>query len=125
MSTNASGGKVSDMRYYPYGETRSGAIATDRRYTGQRQEIGLGLYDYNARYYDPSLGRFIQADTLVPSPANPQSLNRYAYTLNNPLRYTDPSGHIAQDEDTDAQSIVPTFRTPNWRNSGIFGNLGL
>ena len=93
LSTNASGGKVSEMRYYPYGETRSGTTATDRRYTGQRQEASLGLYDYNARSYDPSLSRFIQADSMVPSPANPQSLNRYAYTLNNPLRYTDPSGH--------------------------------
>ncbi|HQI84911.1 MAG TPA: RHS repeat-associated core domain-containing protein [Anaerolineae bacterium] len=98
LSTNASGGKVSDMRYYPYGETRSGTIATDRRYTGQRQEIGLGLYDYNARYYDPALSRFIQADTIVPSPANPQSLNRYAYVLNNPLRYTDPSGYFSEEQ---------------------------
>jgi hypothetical protein len=51
------------------------------------------LYFYNARYYDPSLGRFLQADTIVPNPANPQSLNRYSYVLNSPLRYTDPSGH--------------------------------
>jgi hypothetical protein len=36
----------------------------------------------------------VQADTVVPSPANPQTLNRYAYTLNNPLKYTDPSGHV-------------------------------
>ena len=49
---------------------------------------------YNARYYDPALGRFLAADSMVPDPANPQSLNRYSYTLNNPLRYTDPSGHI-------------------------------
>ncbi|MFP4345125.1 MAG: RHS repeat-associated core domain-containing protein, partial [Anaerolineales bacterium] len=47
----------------------------------------------NARYYDPALGRFISADTIVPDPANPQSLNRYAYVYNNPLKYTDPSGH--------------------------------
>ncbi|MBN1922452.1 MAG: hypothetical protein JW892_14490 [Anaerolineae bacterium] len=39
------------------------------------------------------MGRFLQADTIVPNPANPQSLNRYSYTLGNPLRYTDPSGH--------------------------------
>jgi len=76
---------------------RSGAMTTDRQYTDQRREIGLGLYDYNARYYDPALGRFIQADTIVPSPANPQSLNRYAYVLNNPLRYTDPMGHFEED----------------------------
>ncbi|MGC9397236.1 MAG: RHS repeat-associated core domain-containing protein [Anaerolineae bacterium] len=66
----------------------------------------MGLYFYNARYYDPALGRFIQADTIVPSPANPQSLNRYAYTLNNPLRYTDPTGHIEENESEEANAIV-------------------
>ena len=45
------------------------------------------------------LGRFIQSDTLVPNPSVPQSLNRYAYTLNNPVRYTDPSGHSFRDAD--------------------------
>ena len=49
--------------------------------------------DFVARQYDPALGRFLQADTIVPDPGNPQSLNRYSYTLGNPLRYTDPSGH--------------------------------
>ena len=46
-----------------------------------------------ARYYDPEIGRFISADTIVPDPTNPQSLNRYSYCLNNPLKYIDPSGH--------------------------------
>jgi len=41
------------------------------------------------------LGRFLQPDPLVPEPGNPQALNRYAYVYNNPLRYTDPDGHIA------------------------------
>jgi len=48
-----------------------------------------------AREYDPSLGRWLSADTIVPDPANPQSLNRYAYVYNNPCKYTDPSGHDA------------------------------
>jgi hypothetical protein len=43
------------------------------------------------------LGRFIQADTLVPDPANPQSLNRFAYVRNNPLAFVDPSGHQPND----------------------------
>jgi len=94
LATDANGGVLSEMRYTPYGETRSGDMATDRRYTGQRFEASLGLYDYNARYYDPTLGRFISADTVVPEPGNPQSLNRYAYVRNNPLKYTDPSGHF-------------------------------
>jgi RHS repeat-associated protein len=67
---------------------------TGYRYTSQRWDSGLGLYDYNARYYDPHIGRFISADTLVPDPAAPQAFNRYAYVLGNPLRYTDPTGHI-------------------------------
>jgi len=45
------------------------------------------------RWYEPRLGRFVSADTVVPNPGNPQDLNRYAYTRNNPLRYTDPTGH--------------------------------
>jgi len=48
---------------------------------------------YGARYYDAGLGRFISADTIVPSAGNPQSLNRYSYVGNNPVRYTDPNGH--------------------------------
>ncbi|MBK7203037.1 MAG: hypothetical protein IPH87_21300 [Anaerolineae bacterium] len=50
--------------------------------------VAGGLYFYNARYYDPSLGRFASADTLIPNPGNPQSLNRYSYVLNNPLLET-------------------------------------
>jgi RHS repeat-associated protein len=97
LSTDATGGVTSEMRYYPYGQTRSGTMDTDRLYTGQRWEAGIGLYDYNARYYDPALGRFVQADTVVPSPHNSQSFNRYLYTLGNPLRYADPNGHLPKD----------------------------
>jgi RHS repeat-associated protein len=64
-----------------------------RRFTGQILDAETGLYYYNARYYDPELGRFIQADTKIPDLSNPQSYNRYSYCLNNPLRYTDPDGH--------------------------------
>ena len=43
--------------------------------------------------YFPGIMRFISADTIVPDPTNPQTLNRYTYALNNPVKYTDPSGH--------------------------------
>jgi len=67
---------------------------------GASAENGLdrGLYYYGARYYDPTLGRFIQPDTIVPEPGNPQSLNRYSYVNNNPVKYTDPSGYCIPDE---------------------------
>jgi len=86
--------------YYPYGGNR-GAPYTDvttRRFTGQYHEAGLpggeGLSFYNARWYDPQLGRFVSADSLVPNPSRPQGFNRYSYVLNSPLKYRDPSGHI-------------------------------
>jgi RHS repeat-associated protein len=60
---------------------------------GQRQVAEVGLYYYNARWYDPQIGHFTQADPIVPNIYNPMSLDKFAYTLNNPVRYTDPSGH--------------------------------
>jgi RHS repeat-associated protein len=97
LTLDANGGKAGELKYYPYGETRSawGGTPTDRRFTGQRQEdSSLGsLYDFNARFYSPYLNRWLSPDTIVPDPSNPQSLNRYSYVRNNPLRYTDPTGH--------------------------------
>ena len=71
----------------------SGTTSTDYRYTGQRNEAEIGLYYYVVRFFDPALGRFISADTVVPEPGNPIDWDRYAYANNNPIRYNDPSGH--------------------------------
>ena len=103
LTTNASGNVVSQQRYKPYGELRwsSGAgMPTDKQFTGQTRlaEGYVGtLYDYVARAYDPVLGRFISADTIVPGAGNPQALNRYMYVLGSVLRRIDPSGHTACD----------------------------
>jgi len=93
--TNASGTTVGEDRFYPFGETRftTGTMYTDKLFTGQREMEGLGIYHFNARFYSPKLGRFLSADTIVPGYANPQNLNRFSYVRNNPLRYTDPTGH--------------------------------
>ncbi len=92
--------QISKLLYRPWGETRlsTGTTPTTWRFTGQREDATIGLYFYNARYYDGALGRFIQPDTIVPQPGNPQSLNRYSYVLNNPLRYTDPTGMFSEDQ---------------------------
>jgi len=63
-----------------------------RLFTGQRLD-STGLYYYNARYYDPLIGRFISADTAAPDLNNPQSFNKYSYCFNNPLNRTDPTGN--------------------------------
>ena len=95
ITTNSSGVRQTELRYFAYGGTRydAGGQLTIYRYTGQRVEAGTGLYDYGARWYDPTIGRFLSADSIVPNPGDSQALNRYAYVNGNPLKYTDPSGH--------------------------------
>ena len=89
------------MRYKPYGEDRDtgSSLNTDRKFTGQTEDEAAGLYWYASRAYDPAIGRFVMPDPIVPVPGNPQALNRYSYVYNNPLRYTDPSGHDPLGED--------------------------
>jgi RHS repeat-associated protein len=145
VTTGAGGVLLSSQEFDPWGKVRSGGISeTASNYTGQRLDSTDLLY-YHARYYDPGLGRFLSADSIVPGsasgsmkgialkpltvdfhepgfvgslnsenqqgfwfrlsdeqrqevgspwgPANPQALNRYSYVQNNPMRYTDPTGH--------------------------------
>jgi len=99
---DSSGNLLSQQRYLPFGEVRldAGTITqTDFGYTSQRNLAELGLMDYRARFYSPSLGRFVQADSIVPGAGNPQAFNRYAYVANNPINFTDPSGRIICDEE--------------------------
>jgi len=98
ITTDSSGNKVSEMRYTAWGEVRyeSGTTPTEYTYTGQYSyTVDFGLMYYNARWYDPALGRFAQADTLIPGAGDSQAWDRYAYANNNPVRYVDPSGHAA------------------------------
>ena len=99
VMTDRSGALVDHYEYYAFGKEKHNdptcSFNVSNRYTGQILDEDTGLYYYNARYYDPELGRFIQADSIVPSAGDPQTLNRYSYVNNNPLKYTDPSGHFA------------------------------
>ncbi len=96
LTTNATGTVVSELRYTAWGEVRyaSGTTPTDYTYTGQfSYTADFGLMYYNARWYDPYLNHMTQPNSIVPDPANPQDWNRYSYARNNPLKYTDPTGH--------------------------------
>ena len=103
-------GKVIERRSYEpfgkiramdYGLTSNHAIIpantveqSTRAFTGHEQIAELsGLIHMNARVYDSDIGRFLSADTLIQSPHDSQSYNRYSYVRNNPLALTDPSGH--------------------------------
>jgi RHS repeat-associated protein len=94
-ANGTTGALVSEMRYKPWGETRwsSGTTPTSKHFTGQIEDSYIKLIQMGARWYDAEIGRFISADTIVPQVGNPQALNRFSYVKNNPLRYTDPTGH--------------------------------
>jgi RHS repeat-associated protein len=97
LTTDADGNELASMRYKAWGETRlaTGSMNTDYEFTGQRTVAEIGLHFYNARWYDSSLSRFAQADSIIPPGV--QGLDRYAYVNNSPLNYVDPSGHMCTD----------------------------
>jgi RHS repeat-associated protein len=92
---DSNGNIVRTTTYQPFGSTyqTSGTQDADQKFTGQRLDDTTGLYYYGARYYDPAMGRFITPDTIIQSPYDPQTLNRYVYCRNNPIIYVDLSGH--------------------------------
>jgi RHS repeat-associated protein len=99
--TDKYGYSTDDISYFPFGERRqAGSASVTHLYTGQELD-GTGFYNYNARLYDPNLGRFMTPDSIVPDYTNPQSFNRYGYALNNPMRFADPTGHYPEDTSSD------------------------
>ena len=91
-------GNVVERRdYLPYGEERvevseESAPDTDYGFTGKEKDDETGLYYYGARYYDPVIGRFTSIDPWEGDLTDPQSLNKYTYARNNPIKYVDPDG---------------------------------
>jgi RHS repeat-associated protein len=90
--------------HYPYGVEATAFNQDDERmkFTGHERDLGVKTsaaddVDYmHARYYNPQVGRFLRVDPVLSSfdPRKPQSANRYAYVLNNPLVFIDPSGEL-------------------------------
>jgi RHS repeat-associated protein len=95
VTSDPSGQMVSLSQYKPWGESREGAgtSLTDYGFTGQRESVSIGLYFYNARWYDSYLNQWNQPDTIIPDPYNPLDWNRYSYVRNNPINFSDPTGH--------------------------------
>lgn len=89
---NNSGILVGSQLYSPYGSSRysNGTLPTSIGFTGQQTDSVTGLDYYNARYYDPTVGQFLSADTKQ---GNAQGINPYAYVGGNPETRTDPTGH--------------------------------
>src|SRR3972149_151124 len=99
LVTSNTGQVVSQQVYYPYGSTRtvSGALPSEREYTGQiSDQDTTGLYYYNARYYNPQIAKFISADFQG------DPLNKLAYLGHSPILFTAPTGH-----QKNKQPIIP------------------
>ncbi len=95
--------------YQAWGETRfvDGDIPTEYQFTGQFRQQSIGLDYFNARWYDSSLGRFTQPDTIIPDTYYAQSHDRYTYVRNSPVLYSDPTGHDADCESDDCPPSPP------------------
>ena len=115
LVTDEGGNVVQVLDYYPYGGTRvddqPGGYDSESKYTGQKLDAESGIYYYNARYYNQEIGRFTSIDPLflaLGAPeakvitnkelqellTDPQSLNGYAYSRNNPVRFIDEEGEF-------------------------------
>ena len=92
LATNSDSQSLGEsLSYFPYGNFVNNSVtqlSSNPKYlfTGQESDNETGLYNYNARLYNPKTGVFISADTV-------QGLNRYAYVSGNPINMTDPSGN--------------------------------
>jgi RHS repeat-associated protein len=111
-----------DGAYAPYGENYAGTGTTDLSFTGQNQDTVPNLYDFLAREYAYGQGRWISPDPAglaAVDPTNPQSLNRYAYVVNNPTTLVDPLGMFMS-----TCQILP-WLCPGWGGGGgSSGGLG-
>ncbi len=97
------GNIVERLSFNPWGERRNTdwteadneiTSSTNRGFTGHEMDDEIGLVNMNARIYDPVIGRFLSPDVIIPSATDLQAYNRYAYVRNNPLSFTDPTGHF-------------------------------
>ena len=101
--TDANGNIVREQSFDAWGNMRdpdtwTGTVTQqpmfDRGFTGHEHLNSFGLINMNGRMYDPVMSSFLSVDNYVQNPDFSQNFNRYAYCLNNPLKYTDPSGEI-------------------------------
>ena len=122
---DGSGSKVHEASYDAWGKRTLGQASmplVTRGYTGHEHLDEIGLVNMNGRLYDPDLGRFLSPDNYIQSPYNPQNYNRYSYCLNNPLKYTDPSGYNFAE--TLLTGVIDLFTTAFFKGGLDFSSPG-
>ncbi len=107
--------KASDWTY----DTTCTVNYTSRGFTGHEHIDETWLINMNGRVYDPLVGLFISPDPVIQEPLNPLNYNRYSYVLNNPLKYTDPSGYrLFQYFSQSQRDEMRSQWFENWSKSG-------
>lgn len=96
-TTDAQGNIVSSDDYRSYGSPASGSPGDGVGFASHIGDSDSGLIYMQARYYDPSIGRFLSVDMVLPAPAALDLMNRYAYVANNPMSFSDPTGMFPQN----------------------------
>ncbi len=92
--SSSTGSQVFSSNYVPYGPQYGASGTPDEfLYAGKIYDGSTGFYYFSARYYDPTIGRFVTQDSVSGAGDDPQSLNRYVYARDNPMKITDPNGH--------------------------------
>jgi RHS repeat-associated protein len=102
IETDANGNVTAQFEYAPYGLTALGTGPDGVGYTGHVNDPETGLVYMQARYYAPEIGRFASVDPAGPAPGDVFGFNRYSYTNNNPIRFTDPDGRQSVGEMIDS-----------------------
>ena len=87
---------VARYSYEPYGGTvvHNDSIDNPWRWAGGYHDSSVGLYKFGTRYYRPQIFRFTQQDPKAPNLYKPMTLNRWAYALDDPVNYADPTGQV-------------------------------
>ncbi|PKR76630.1 hypothetical protein CEY16_12445, partial [Halalkalibacillus sediminis] len=97
--TDRHGDIIERYRYDAFGGLMTGITApyNTNSYTGHQYDQDTGLVDMQARVYDAKIGRFLQEDTYSGTLDNPLSQNRYAYVMNDPVNFWDPTGRVPEE----------------------------
>ena len=94
LEATSSGTITFSSDYVPFGSNYGVSGKEVFMYTGEPYDSVTGLYLFGARYYDPTIGRFITEDSYSGNDNDPMTLNRYIYARDNPEKIVDPSGHF-------------------------------
>ncbi|MGD9992536.1 MAG: RHS repeat domain-containing protein [Salinivirgaceae bacterium] len=133
--TNTIGNTEQELSFDAWGRQRNATNWTysnvpepkfERGYTFHEHLAEFGLINMNGRMYDPIVGRMLSPDPVLQNPYSTQNYNRYSYVVNNPLKYTDPSGYMVQFKRSDEEEFPEPdpMPFPDFTGGNGFNDIG-